>query len=93
MCSEESGIALCNSTDTVKKDTDRFHLQKEVLEALFSAPERSEEVPKRIRPVRAKLYGKPVERPLEDTTTDQKTVAVMPEVKEGMRWILSFTKN
>lgn len=81
-CSEE----LCNSTDSPKND--RVGLQKEILGSLFSYPQRSEEAPKRRRPVREipyLRYGRPVVYLPEDTTTVQQSTLVESQiVKEGM---------
>lgn len=66
-----------------KREKDRYDLQKEVLNALFTAPERTEKAPRLIRPMREvrrrKLFGKVVE-PLVDTTT--KTVNIEQEATE-----------
>lgn len=66
-----------------KSLNERYELQKEVLESLFSAPERVEEEPKRIRPVRKKAFGQVVTEPLRDTPlTDRKIVTVKPKVTD-----------
>ncbi|XP_059443629.1 putative nuclear RNA export factor SDE5 isoform X1 [Corylus avellana] len=66
--------------ESPKRDRDRFALQKEVLEALFNVPDRSEESPKRrpqVREVRRskwRQFGKLEVEPLTDTTIEHKIV-------------------
>ncbi|XP_058218299.1 putative nuclear RNA export factor SDE5 isoform X2 [Rhododendron vialii] len=63
---------------SARSDKDRYTLQKEVLEALFTVPERSEEAPEKIIPVRnvrrSRGFGRVVVGPLKDTTIEHKTV-------------------
>lgn len=80
-------------TVSPKKEKERLVLQKEVLEALFTVPERSEEVPKRIHPVRRlRPFGKPVVGTFTDTATKHKIATVRPiEVtKDGMKFDYYF---
>lgn len=84
-------------TESPKRGKDRFALQKEVLEALFSVPERSEEAPKRrhqTREVRrSRPFGKLVVEPLTDTAIEHKIVTAKPlEVAGvGMKFDLYFS--
>ena len=58
-----------NLTGSQEGGKDNSGLEKEVLEALFSCPERYEEVPKltrRFREMRGRAAGRPVIKPLED---------------------------
>ncbi|XP_057512220.1 putative nuclear RNA export factor SDE5 isoform X1 [Actinidia eriantha] len=61
-----------------KSDKDRYNLQREVLEALFSVPERSEDASERTRPLKevrkSRGFGRVVVEPLTDTTTVPETV-------------------
>ncbi|XP_057981266.1 putative nuclear RNA export factor SDE5 [Malania oleifera] len=68
-------------TESSKRDKDRYNLQREVLEALFIIPERSEEVPKSrpVRPVRSGALGKLVDEPLQDTTAPCVPITLEPE--------------
>uniref|UniRef100_A0A6P4ATX7 putative nuclear RNA export factor SDE5 isoform X1 n=1 Tax=Ziziphus jujuba TaxID=326968 RepID=A0A6P4ATX7_ZIZJJ len=71
-----------NLTESPKRDNNRLDLQKEVLESLFHASERSEEAPKRtipVRKVRPRASGKLVVAPLGDSSTKEKTVSVKPQ--------------
>ena len=82
-----------NVTESPKKDKDRLALQKEVLEALFTVPERCEEVPKRILPVRrSRAFGKPVVETFTDTAIMHKIATVQPiEVtRDGMKFDFYF---
>ncbi|GMY31772.1 putative nuclear RNA export factor SDE5 [Fagus crenata] len=77
--SSEKCQDLDSSCRVTKKDKDRLALQKEVLEALFTVPERCEEVPKRIVPVRrSRAFGKPVVETFTDTATMHKIATVQP---------------
>lgn len=75
-CTVKRGLMSRNAS--YKSDKDRYTLQKEVLEALFTVPERSEEVPEKIIPVRnvrrSRGFGRVVVGPLKDTTIEHKTV-------------------
>ncbi|KAK2639102.1 hypothetical protein Ddye_026897 [Dipteronia dyeriana] len=68
-----------NLTELPKSDRDRIGLQKEILQSLFIAPERSEEGPIRkiiVRPAarRSRAFGKLV-KPYKDTTKKNTTVS------------------
>lgn len=84
-------------TESPKRDKDRIALQKEVLEALFSVPERSEEAPKRRhreREVRrSRPFDKLVVEPMTDTAIEHKIVSAKPlEVtRDGMKFDLYFS--
>ncbi|XP_058218300.1 putative nuclear RNA export factor SDE5 isoform X3 [Rhododendron vialii] len=71
-------ISSARRNASYKSDKDRYTLQKEVLEALFTVPERSEEAPEKIIPVRnvrrSRGFGRVVVGPLKDTTIEHKTV-------------------
>ncbi|XP_013675968.1 putative nuclear RNA export factor SDE5 [Brassica napus] len=63
------GDGARNLTGSQEGGKDNSGLEKEVLEALFSCPERYEEVPKltrRFREMRGRAAGRPVIKPLED---------------------------
>lgn len=83
-------------TESKKRDGNRFILQKEVLEALFTVPERSQEAPKRVNPMRRvnrlRASDEVVVEPLKDSTIDHKIVTAEPlAVKnEGAMSNLSF---
>ncbi|KAM3696757.1 hypothetical protein ACB098_06G063600 [Castanea mollissima] len=78
-CSDGARNMTKKLTVSPKKDKERLVLQKEVLEALFTVPERSEEVPKRIHPVRRlRPFGKPVVGTFTDTATKHKIATVRP---------------
>ncbi|XP_021833560.1 putative nuclear RNA export factor SDE5 [Prunus avium] len=66
------------------EEKDGLVLQKEVLEALFHVPERSEEAPKRSHPVREvkryKAFRKFAVDPFRDTLVECKTATLAPEV-------------
>ncbi|KAL6283663.1 hypothetical protein ACE6H2_014592 [Prunus campanulata] len=66
------------------EEKDGLVLQKEVLEALFHVPERSEEAPKRSHPVREvkryKAFRKFAVEPFRDTLVECKTATLAPEV-------------
>ncbi|KAH0986689.1 hypothetical protein GBA52_013866 [Prunus armeniaca] len=65
------------------EEKDGLVLQKEVLEALFHVPERSEEAPKRSHPVREvkryKAFRKFAVEPFRDTLVECKTATLAPE--------------
>ncbi|KAI8552613.1 hypothetical protein RHMOL_Rhmol06G0280400 [Rhododendron molle] len=75
-CTVKRGFMSRNAS--YKSNKDRYTLQKEVLEALFTVPERSEEAPEKIIPVRnvrrSRGFGRVVVGPLKDTTIEHKTV-------------------
>ncbi|KAK0600971.1 hypothetical protein LWI29_020072 [Acer saccharum] len=76
-----------NLTGLPTSDRDRIGLQKEIIQSLFIAPERSEEGPIRkiiIRPVarRSRAFGKFV-KPYKDTT--KKNTTVSAEAQENTR--------
>lgn len=61
---------------------DRFNMQKEVLESLFTAPERSEEEPRKIlKPRRSLALGKLVTRAPRDTTSSRTAAANNQELR------------
>ncbi|OMO80319.1 hypothetical protein CCACVL1_13038 [Corchorus capsularis] len=68
--SREATSLIRDPTRSPIKKQNKIALEKEVLEALFSVPERPEETPKRTRLVRvvrrSKAYGKLVAEPLKD---------------------------
>ncbi|OMP04662.1 hypothetical protein COLO4_09422 [Corchorus olitorius] len=68
--SKEATSLIRNPTRSPTKKQNKIALEKEVLKALFSVPERPEETPKRTRLVRvvrrSKAYGKLVAEPLKD---------------------------
>lgn len=68
-----------NSTDPLKREKDRFSLQKEILETLFDFPVRSEETPKKVRLVRevrrSRAFAKPLFEPHNDAAREPKPSA------------------
>ncbi|KAA8526841.1 hypothetical protein F0562_008930 [Nyssa sinensis] len=70
--------------ESLKRDKDRYALQKEVLEALFNVPERVEEAPKRAAKEvrRSRVSGQVVVEPLKDTTTELIASTSKPQVIE-----------
>lgn len=80
MCSDEAQFAARNLTNSSKIQKDRVDLQKEVLEALFTVPERSEEVPKKNRTFRevkrSRAFSQLAVEPLKQTTQELKIAAV-----------------
>ncbi|KAF5478694.1 hypothetical protein F2P56_005233 [Juglans regia] len=78
-CSDEARIMKKSSTESPKRDKDRFVIQKEILEALFTVPERSEEAPKRVQPVRRfRGFGEVVVEPLKDPAIEHAIVTAKP---------------
>lgn len=71
---------LCSSTDSPKRDKDRAGVQKEILQSLFSFPQRSEELPKQRCPVRVRPYHRPAVRIPEDTTKIQQTIDIESQI-------------
>ncbi|KAJ7948634.1 SMR domain-containing protein [Quillaja saponaria] len=80
---EGASITTKTLPGSPKKDNERFGLQKEILEALFTVPERPDELPKRTRLVRetrrSRPCGKPVVELPSDTILEHKIVAVEPQ--------------
>ncbi|XWS09969.1 hypothetical protein CRYUN_Cryun39dG0035600 [Craigia yunnanensis] len=78
--SEEATSMIRNPKGSPRRNKDRLTLEKEVLEALFTVPERSEEAPKRTRVVRvvrrSRAFGELVTEPLKDTDTSLTTTVV-----------------
>ncbi|KAK8279132.1 hypothetical protein V6Z12_D09G091200 [Gossypium hirsutum] len=72
--SQENMNIVLNADVAERQQKDGNDLQKEVLAALFGAPERSEELPRRSkRPARRPIaLGEIVERPLIDVTAEPK---------------------
>ncbi|PPD73659.1 hypothetical protein GOBAR_DD29415 [Gossypium barbadense] len=72
--SQENMNIVLNADVAERQQEDGNDLQKEVLAALFGAPERSEELPRRSkRPARRPIaLGEIVERPLIDVTAEPK---------------------
>lgn len=84
-----------NLIEKPKIDKNRIDLQKEVLKSLFHVPERSEEAPKRIIPVRnvrSRAFGKFVVAPLRDSSPEHKNVLVLPQevTRDGKELIFWF---
>ena len=86
-----------NSKRSPRRNKDRETLEKEVLEALFRVPERSEEAPKRTRVVRvvgrSKAFGELVAEPIKDTDTSLTTTVVelLKVSKDGKGFYLYFS--
>jgi hypothetical protein len=88
-----------HSPESPKRDKDRFALQKEVIEALFNVPERSEEAPKRrpqareVRRSKLRPFGKLVVEPSTDTTIEHKIVTAksLEVARDGMKFDLYFS--
>ncbi|XVF18889.1 hypothetical protein REPUB_Repub11eG0062300 [Reevesia pubescens] len=78
--SEEATSMITNPKKSLRRNKDRVALEKEVLEALFTVPERSEEAPKRTRLVRvvrkSRAFGELVTEPLKDTDSSLTTSVV-----------------
>ncbi|XP_022717090.1 putative nuclear RNA export factor SDE5 isoform X2 [Durio zibethinus] len=91
-CSKEATSMIRNPKRSSRRNKDRVTMEKEVLEALFTVPERSEEVPKRngaVRVVgRSRAFGKLVTEPLKDTDTGPTTIVkllnVSKDVEDGL---------
>ncbi|KAK3199016.1 hypothetical protein Dsin_022431 [Dipteronia sinensis] len=86
--SDEAISMRRNLTVIPTSDRDRIGLQKEILQSLFIAPERSEEAPIRkiiVRPAarRSRAFGKLVVKPYKDTT--KKNTTVSAEAQEDTR--------
>lgn len=83
-------------TRSPRRNKDRLALEKEILESLFSVPERSEEASKRTRLVRvvrrSRAFGELVTEPLKDTDTSLTTNAVdLQKIsKDGIKFKLCF---
>lgn len=71
--SHKKNIGL-NTNGGTRQMKDRYDLQKEIWTALFSAPERLDELPtRRVRPARRSIaLGEPVEGPLIDFDSESK---------------------
>lgn len=69
-----------------RREKEKQDLQKEVLQALFSAPERIEEKPERIQPIRGDRqrtpYGRFVAKPPEETNLENLTFITIRQVSE-----------
>ncbi|XP_022846057.1 putative nuclear RNA export factor SDE5 isoform X2 [Olea europaea var. sylvestris] len=69
-----------------RKEKEKQDLQNEVLQALFNAPERIEEKPERIHPIRGDRqrtpYGRFVAKPPEETTLENITFITRRRVNE-----------
>ncbi|XWS27990.1 hypothetical protein CRYUN_Cryun25bG0027600 [Craigia yunnanensis] len=78
--SEQATSMIRNSKRSQRRNKDRTTLEKEVLEALFRVPERSEEAPKRTRVVRvvrrSRAFGELVAEPIKDIDTSLTTTVV-----------------
>ncbi|WRX28717.1 protein of unknown function DUF1771 - like 2 [Theobroma cacao] len=78
--SKEATSMIRKPTRSPRRNKDRLALEKEILESLFSVPERSEEASKRTRLVRvvrrSRAFGELVTEPLKDTDTSLTTNAV-----------------
>ncbi|KAG6689335.1 hypothetical protein I3842_11G169700 [Carya illinoinensis] len=78
-CGDEARIMKKSLTELPKRDKDRFVIQKEILEALFTVPERSEEAPKRVQPVRRfRGFGEVVVERLKDPAIEHAIVTAKP---------------
>lgn len=88
-CQEQpQHISSARRNASCKSDKDRYDLQKEILEALFTVPERFEEAREKTSPVRrtvgrSRRYGQVVAGPLRDTTIEPKTAVAKLLVKEN----------
>lgn len=82
-----------NESELQNRDLDKYNLQKEVLESLFTVPERVEELPKRIiRPTEARrrrAFGSLVTEPLRDRTTENRKIA-KPKVTTDGKHVLNM---
>ncbi|XVF78286.1 hypothetical protein PTKIN_Ptkin14bG0119500 [Pterospermum kingtungense] len=90
--SKEATSMIRNTKSSVRRNKNRVALEKEVLEALFTVPERTEEAPKRThtdRVVRrSRAFGKVVTEPLKSTNTSPTTnvvelLKVSKDVEDG----------
>lgn len=76
---------------TLNIEGSKYNVQKGILEALFTAPEKSEEKPRRTSPVRAvrrpRIFGKVVVEPYKDTDITIKrriSTAAIKDAGDGM---------
>ncbi|KAK3037940.1 hypothetical protein RJ639_031831 [Escallonia herrerae] len=83
--SSNASFVARSESGVPKRDRDRYNLQKEVLESLFSVPGRVQEAPKRNLPVREgsrTRFGQVVTEPIIDIPTIRRTVTVTSQVSE-----------
>ncbi|XP_021754848.1 putative nuclear RNA export factor SDE5 [Chenopodium quinoa] len=81
----QSGSSLSNdgsvkekSKESRRKNNANYDLQKEILGALFSAPERVEELPKKTSVRPSRTYGRTAVEPMIETSIDQTFVSLKP---------------
>lgn len=67
-----------NKKESRKKNNNNCDLQREILGALFSAPERVEEVPKQPSVRTRTVYGRKAVEPVKESMVEQTFVAVKP---------------
>ncbi|KAJ6728596.1 NUCLEAR RNA EXPORT FACTOR SDE5-RELATED [Salix koriyanagi] len=75
LMSSHGGISNANGVESPGQGKERNNLQKEVLNSLFNAAERSEELSRRITKAerRSIVYGEPVVEPPTDVTLEKRT--------------------
>lgn len=73
-------LAKQKGKESRKKNNGKYDLQQEILGALFAAPERVEELPKKIsaRPRGPRTYGRTAVEVSKETEIEQSFVAVKP---------------
>ncbi|TYH30159.1 hypothetical protein ES288_A01G071800v1 [Gossypium darwinii] len=88
LCSEEATPMIRNSKRSPRGNQDKAALEKEILQTLFTVPERSGEATKRnnaVREVRrSKALGELVTEPLKDTDISFPTVVEMLKVPKDV---------
>lgn len=78
-CSDAAANETRNLIENPKREKKRLDLQREVLESLFHVPERSEEPPKRIIPVRKRAFGRLVVAPLREGSAEHKNDSILAQ--------------
>ncbi|XP_056683452.1 putative nuclear RNA export factor SDE5 isoform X2 [Spinacia oleracea] len=83
----QSGVSLSNDRlvrqngkESRKKNNDKYDLQREILGALFSGPERVEQIPKKTsaRSRRSRMHGRTAVEPVKETNIEKTFVTVKP---------------
>ncbi|KAF5730666.1 hypothetical protein HS088_TW19G00259 [Tripterygium wilfordii] len=71
-------------TKSRRRDKDKLDMGKEILQSLFTVPERSEETPQKIRLLRevkrSRAFGKLVTEPFKDPAVEHKLTAAEPQI-------------
>ncbi|XP_059662626.1 putative nuclear RNA export factor SDE5 isoform X2 [Cornus florida] len=84
--SGKSRFITRNDLESPKRDKNRYDLQREILEALFTVPERVEKAPRLTRNVkevrRSRAFGQVVVQPFKDDTTEHIIANPEPHISE-----------